>query len=142
MNVLVSACLLGIDCKYSGGNNASEKVKAFVRDKTVVCVCPEVMGGLPVPRIPCERRDGRIVNRNGEDCTEAFEKGVQMIMESIRDMPIDMVILQPRSPSCGRDVIYDGSFSGRLVPGSGILAEALQKRNIPIVLPEELPEPV
>ena len=138
MTVLVSACLLGLNCKYSGGNNRDERVCRYVQDKTVICVCPEVMGGLPVPRTPCERSGDRVVDRNGTDRTEAFEAGVRRILECLDGIKIDLAVLQPRIPSCGRGELYDGTFSGKKIPGNGLFAEALIRRGIPVLLPDEV----
>ncbi len=138
MTVLVSACLLGLDCKYNGGNNLTEAVREYLRDKVTVAVCPEVMGGLPVPRVPCEIRDGHVVSRDGKDMDEAFSRGADRIMEAIAHTEIDLAILKDRSPSCGCGKIYDGTFTGTLTDGNGVFAERLQKAGIPIVTENEI----
>ncbi|MDE7325318.1 MAG: DUF523 domain-containing protein [Lachnospiraceae bacterium] len=131
--VIVSACLLGENCKYNGGNNYSSQVLSFLKDKEVIAVCPEVMGGLPIPRPCVELMDGVAVNKNGRNVDAYFRAGVEKVLEKIRGQEIAMAILQPRSPSCGAKQIYDGSFSGRLIPGEGMLAKALRQRGIPVV---------
>lgn len=133
MTILVSACLLGENCKYSGGNNRSEDVLSFVRGHEVIAVCPEVLGGLSVPRPSAEIVDGVVMNKNGESVDAQFRSGVEKALEMIRGRRIDLAILQPRSPSCGVRQVYDGTFSGRLREGSGLLAQALKELGVPMV---------
>ena len=123
MRVLVSACLLGRNCKYSGGNNFSPRVAEFLRDKEVVAVCPEVMAGLGVPRTPMEIVDGVLTDRDGRVHDAALRAVVAQILEQYGD--VGCAVLKSRSPTCGVRQIYDGSFSGRLIDGSGVLAQAL-----------------
>lgn len=136
--VLVSACLLGTNCKYNGGNNYSERVTEFLKDREVIAVCPEVLGGLPVPRPSVELVGGVAVNRNGENVDRYFREGVRRVMEEIRGEEIELAILQPRSPSCGVKQVYDGSFTGTLTAGEGMLAAALRGAGIPAIEPSEL----
>lgn len=133
MTILVSACLLGENCKYSGGNNRSEDVLSFVRGHEVIAVCPEVLGGLSVPRPSAEIVDGVVMNKNGESVDAQFRSGVEKALEMIRGRRIDLAVLQPRSPSCGVRQVYDGTFSGRLREGSGLLAQALKELGVPMV---------
>ena len=146
MTVLVSACLLGFNCKYSGGNNLSKPLMAFLADKVVISVCPEVMGGLPVPRIPSEQKDAVVIDREGHCVDMAFRLGVERIMDAISPMKIDLAILQPRSPSCGVGKIYDGTFTGTLTDGMGIFADSLRKAGIQVMTAEDFlataPKPV
>ena len=100
MKIAVSACLLGHNCKYSGGNNRSQKVLHFIEGHEVIPVCPEVAGGLPIPRIPVELQNGRAINANGEDVTEFFQAGTEKTIARLAEEHIDLAILQPRSPSC------------------------------------------
>lgn len=131
MKIGMSACLAGRNCKYNGKNNLNEKVmKQFENDK-IILVCPEQLGGLDTPRIPCEIRSGRVVNREGTDVTEQFEQGADAAFELVKDC--DLVVLQPRSPSCGASHVYDGTFSGKLVEGCGIFAKKCKMSNIPIM---------
>ena len=138
MKIAVSACLLGHDCKYNGGNNRSQKVLDYTEGHEVIPVCPEVAGGLPIPRVPVELKNGRAINRNGEDVTEFFRRGVEKEMAKMQD--IDLVILQPRSPSCGCKQIYDGTFSKTLIDGKGMFAQALEKAGIPMLDGNDVPE--
>ena len=140
MKIAVSACLLGHDCKYNGGNNRSQKVLDYIKGHEVIPVCPEVAGGLPVPRVPVELKDGRAINRNGEDVTDFFRRGVELTMEKLADQNIDLVILQHRSPSCGCKQIYDGSFTKTLINGKGMFAQALSDAGIPLMDGDDVPE--
>ena len=140
MTILVSACLLGTNCKYNGGNNRSERVLRYVDGHEVITVCPEVLGGLPCPRKPVEWVGDRVLTRDGDDCTAAFRLGVQRALEAIGDRHVDLAILQSRSPTCGVKQIYDGTFSGVRVDGMGALARALKERGIPLMDAEDVPE--
>lgn len=128
MKVLVSACLLGRNCKYNGGNNFNPAVAAFVADREVVLICPEELAGLGVPRTPIELVDGIAVDRNGNNVDAALRRAAEAALESIRGLDIDCAILQSRSPTCGVNQIYDGTFTGRLVDGQGLFARMLAGR--------------
>jgi uncharacterized protein YbbK (DUF523 family) len=136
--VLVSACLLGLFCRYDGRVVSDERVLALARDHLLIPVCPEQMGGLPTPRMAVEMRAGQALTRDGLDLTEMFERGVAQVVGVASLTGARTAILQPRSPSCGVGEIYDGTFSGRLVPGDGLLAAALRSRGLDLVLADEL----
>ncbi|MBR5269669.1 MAG: DUF523 domain-containing protein [Anaerotignum sp.] len=138
MKIAVSACLLGYDCKYNGGNNRSQKVLDYIEGHEVISVCPEVTGGMPIPRVPVELKNGRAINRDGEDVTEFFQKGVKLTMKKMQD--IDLAILQPRSPSCGCKQIYDGTFTKTFITGKGMFAQALAEAGIPMMDGDDVPE--
>lgn len=140
MKIVVSACLLGHNCKYSGGNNRSQKVLDYIEGHDVIPICPETTGGLSTPRVPVELKDGKAINRNGEDVTEFFQRGVEKTMERLTGQDIDLAILQPRSPSCGCKQIYDGTFTKTLIEGKGMFAQALEKAGIPMMDETEVPE--
>lgn len=140
MTILVSACLLGENCKYNGGNNRNERVLRFVAVHEIIPVCPEMLGGLPAPRKPVEWRNGRAVTRDGDDWTDAFRLGVSRAMALIEGKRIDLAILQSRSPTCGVKQIYDGTFSGTRMDGQGALALALAEHGIPLMAAEDVPE--
>ena len=140
MTILVSACLLGENCKYNGGNNLNERVLRYVEGPEIIPVCPEMLGGLPSPRKPVEWVGERVMTRDGDDCTEAFRLGVAKALEIIGDRPVDLAILQSRSPTCGVKQIYDGTFSGTRIPGQGALARALAARGIPLMDAEDVPQ--
>lgn len=133
MKVAVSACLLGDNCKYNGGNNYSEKVAKYVNGHEVIPVCPEVMGGLPTPREPSEIVNGIVKHRDGSLVDAEFKKGAEMALEKVIEGGAELVILQSRSPSCGVRSIYDGTFSGTLTSGQGIFAKLLIDNNIKVL---------
>lgn len=137
--ILVSACLLGENCKYSGGNNRREEICRFLEGKDYIPFCPEQAGGLPTPRPPCECRDGRVVSSAGEDVTRAFLRGAERAMEVCRDHGVTLAILKQGSPSCGSRYIYDGTFSGKKIPGQGVTAQLLEEQGIPVIGEEEIP---
>ena len=130
--LLVSACLLGENCKYSGGNNYSPAVEALRERFELVPVCPEQLGGLPTPRVPSERVGGRVLNREGADVTEAFRRGAEKALEIARTQGVRRAVLQERSPSCGCRTVYDGTFSGVLIPGDGVTTELLRENGIEV----------
>lgn len=136
--ILVSACLIGENCKYNGGNNLSETVLKYIEGATVIPFCPEVAGGLPVPRLPSEIKDGVVITSNGKSVDKEFRKGAQIGVELAIKNGVTLAILQPRSPSCGVDRIYNGNFEGKLISGSGVFAEALSKAGIEVREPENL----
>ncbi len=133
-NLLVSACLLGYACKYSGGSNAlpAETLAKLREQYRLIPVCPEVAGGLPVPRTPAERQGRWVVTRDGRDVTAQYEKGALIALRLARLCGCEAALLKERSPSCGSGLIYDGSFTGRLVPGDGTAAELLREMGIPV----------
>ena len=140
MKIAVSACLLGHNCKYSGGNNRSQKVLDYIEGHEVIPVCPEVTGGMPTPRVPVELKDSKAINRDGEDVTEFFQRGVEKTMEKLDGQNINLAILQPRSPSCGCKQIYDGTFTKTLIDGKGMFAQALADAGIPMMDGDDIPE--
>ncbi len=130
----VSACLLGINCKYNGSHNLNQEVIDYIRGKEVVLICPEVFGGLETPRIPCEiQNDGSIINKNGLVVTDNFEKGKEITLELLKLNGCKKVILKDGSPSCGYLTIYDGTFSNKRIKGLGVTAKCLIKNNIDII---------
>ncbi|MFQ9115033.1 DUF523 domain-containing protein [uncultured Eubacterium sp.] len=135
--IIVSACLLGKNCKYNGGNNYNEAIVEFLKDKEVIAVCPEVMGGLPTPRKPSEIVHDVVTNTEGVSVDNEFRQGAKVAMALIKDEEIECAILQSRSPSCGTKQIYDGTFSKRLIEGQGIFAEQLAKKEIKLIDSDE-----
>ncbi len=136
MKLLVSACLLGRNCKYSGGNNFNKKAMEFCAGQEVIEVCPEVLAGLGIPRTPIEIVDGVLTDKNGRDVDAPLRAAVAQILEQLPE--VDCAVLQSRSPTCGVNQIYDGTFSGRLIPGSGVFAQALRERKIRLIDVEDL----
>lgn len=123
MKIAVSACLLGENCKYNGGNNYNKKLVDFVKDHEVIALCPEVLGGLPTPRLPAEIVNGLVKQENGKSVDDEFKKGAKKALDTVKKNKVDLVILQSRSPSCGVNNIYDGSFTGKLIEGRGGLCK-------------------
>lgn len=136
--VLVSACLLGVMCRYDGRCTGDDRVRALARRYHFVPVCPEQLGGLPTPREPVELRQGRAVCANGRDVTEAFRRGVEQAARIASLTGATAAILQPRSPMCGARLIHDGTFSGRLVPGHGMMAACLDQIGFRLLTPDDL----
>jgi uncharacterized protein YbbK (DUF523 family) len=132
--LLVSACLLGFACKYNGGSNAlpEETLTALRARYRLIPVCPECAGGLPVPRASAERQGRWVMDRDGRDVTEQFEKGALVALRLARLFGCGAALLKERSPSCGSGEIYDGSFCARLVPGFGRTAELLREAGTAI----------
>ncbi|MCR5005371.1 MAG: DUF523 domain-containing protein [Clostridiales bacterium] len=138
MKILISACLIGTNCKYNGGNNRNEKVMQFIEGHDVIPICPEVMGGLPTPRVPAEIVCGTVVNREGRSVDREYRRGAQKALEiAVREQP-DLIVLQSRSPSCGAKQRYDGTFSGTLISGRGVTAELLVQHGFHVVDVEDL----
>ena len=140
MMIMVSACLTGENCKYNGGNNRNEKVLRLLAGNRVIAVCPEQMGGLPTPRVPAEIRDGVVTAKDGRNVDREFRAGAAKCLEIARRERPDLIVLQPRSPSCGVKQRYDGTFSGRLVNGSGVTAQLLMENGFRCVDAEDLPK--
>ena len=132
MRVLVSACLLGCRCRYDGAARAHPLMEVLARRHTLVPVCPEQLGGLPTPRPPAERTGERVRTRTGEDVTEQYRRGAEEALALCRRLECRAALLKERSPSCGRGQVYDGTFSGTLVPGDGVTAALLLEAGIPV----------
>jgi len=138
MKILVSACLLGENCKYNGGNNYNAAVVEFVKGKEILSVCPEMMAGMGCPRTPIEIVDGVLMDRNGNNMDAAMREAIEKAMEMIRKEDIQCAVLQSRSPTCGVNQIYDGSFSGKLIDGSGLFAQALKDAGYQVIDAEDI----
>lgn len=132
MKILVSACLLGVKCRYDGRDNFSHKLSALKEKHTLIPVCPEIMGGLPTPRAPSEVQDGRVISNAGDDVTENFRRGAMEALRLAEFFGCGCAVLKERSPSCGLGSIYDGTFSKTLVPGSGVTAALLTENGITV----------
>lgn len=140
--ILVSACLVGINCKYNGGNNYNEKIFNLVKQGKAIPICPEQLGGLQTPRNPAEVKiinDKRYVMNNKDvDVTEKFEKGAKEVLELAKKLNIKKAILKSRSPSCGIGKIYSGNFDKKLVDRNGILAEMLLENDIEVINSDDI----
>ncbi|MFR5874991.1 MAG: DUF523 domain-containing protein [Eubacterium sp.] len=130
--ILVSACLLGECCKYSGGNNKNDAVIGLSEYFELIPVCPECFGGLPVPREPSEIKNGRVYSKSGDDVTDNFISGAEQTLYIAKECNCPAAVLKERSPSCGFGEIYDGSFKGIICNGNGITADLLYKNDIQI----------
>lgn len=140
MNILVSACLLGKNCKYNGGNNLNQGVLEFIEGHEVIGVCPEQLGGLSTPRLPAEIVYGVVTNKEGVSVDAEFRKGAQAALAAALENKVDLAILQSRSPSCGVKEIYDGSFSGKKIKGQGVFAKLLPAHGIKVLDAEDVAE--
>ena len=131
-NVLISACLLGFECKYCGGSNklTEQQLAALGERFRLIPVCPETAGGLPTPRDPSERLGDKVVSNQGRDVTAQYQKGAETALWLARRYDCKAALLKEKSPSCGSGQIYDGSFTGTLVPGDGVAAEELKKEGL------------
>lgn len=130
--ILVSACLIGENCKYDGGNNYCAAVVDFLADKPYISICPEVCGGLATPRTPVEIINGVVIDKHGKDKSAAFASGAEEAALICNSLNIKLAILKEFSPSCGVSYVYDGSFSGRKISGSGITATLLRKNGVTV----------
>lgn len=133
--LLISACLLGLNCKYDGGTNTLPEnvLEKLCKEYELVPVCPEAYGGLTTPRLPSERRDGGVFAKNGTDVTEQYNRGAAAALRLCELFGIKKTLLKEHSPSCGSGYIYDGSFTGTLVSGDGVTAELLKKHGITVI---------
>ena len=140
--ILISACLLGMNCKYNGGNNFNEKALELVKTGQAIPICPEQLGGLTTPRKPSEIKningETHVINIENIDVTDNFVRGANEVLELAKKLNVEKVILKSKSPSCGKGKIYSGNFDGELVNGNGILAQLLIDNNIEVISSDEL----
>ena len=139
MKIMVSACLIGENCKYNGKNNKNEKVLALLEGNEVIPICPEVMGGLPTPRVPAEVVRDVVTTRDGRVVDEEFRRGARLSLAIAQREKPDLIILQSRSPSCGARQRYDGTFTGTLIDRPGVTAELLIENGFEPVDVGDLP---
>lgn len=140
MKILVSACLLGENYKYNGGNNLSPAVERFVAGHEVIPVCPEMEAGMGCPRTTIEIVDGVLTDRNGKNVDAQMRDAIAKTLKRLENQEIFCAVLKSRSPTCGVKQVYDGTFSGTLVDGSGLFTQALQAAGYRVIDSEELPE--
>ena len=138
MKILVSACLLGENCKYNGGNNLSPAVLKFLEGHEVIPVCPEMEAGMGCPRIPVEIVKGILTDKNGNNVDAPMRKTIETRLCQLETMGIDCAVLKSRSPTCGVKQIYDGTFSGTLTDGSGLFAQALKDAGYRVIDSEDI----
>ena len=139
MKIMVSACLIGENCKYNGKNNKNEKVLALLEGNEVIPICPEVMGGLPTPRVPAEVVRDVVTTRDGRVVDQEFRRGARLSLAIAQREKPDLIILQSRSPSCGARRRYDGTFTGTLIDRPGVTAELLIENGFQPVDVGDLP---
>lgn len=136
--IIVSACLLGENCKYSGGHNYCPKVMKYLADKEFVAVCPELLGGLGVPRSPVELAGDKAINKEGQDLTSEFAFGAAETLRLALANHAGLCLLKEASPSCGVHMIYDGSFSGKRVPGQGLTTRLLLENGFAVISEDDI----
>ena len=130
--ILVSACLLGMNCRYNGKGELNSQVLALSRDAFLIPFCPEIYGGLATPRDPAERQGEKVMTAAGADVTAQYKKGAEEALRLARLYGCRAAVLKERSPSCGRGQIYDGTYTRRLIPGDGVTARLLEQEQIPV----------
>lgn len=138
INILVSACLLGENCKWNGRNNSREHIIKLKEKYNLVPFCAEVLGGLPTPRIPSEIRGNKVINQIELEVTKYFKRGAERTLEIAKNNHCKYAILKDHSPSCGVNKVYDGTFSRQLIDGQGMTAKLLKKNNIKIFADDEV----
>ena len=135
--ILVSACLLGVSVRYDGKSKANEELIEKLKDYDFIPICPEVWGGLPTPRVPSEIINDKVINKDGIDVTDNYMRGAIETLNLARKFNIKKAILKSKSPSCGKNKIYDGSFTGTLIDGNGITAKLLMDNDIEVLTEDE-----
>lgn len=133
MTIVVSACLLGINCRYDAGGGDYPEIIKLMEQHTLIPVCPEQLGGMQTPRVPSERRGKQVLNQCGNDVSEAFYHGAAQVLKIAKLYQCEYAILKERSPSCGSQFIYDGTFSGKTVPGKGVTTQLLEQYGIHVM---------
>lgn len=137
--ILISACLLGVNCKYNGKNNYNAELINKLQDKyDLVPVCPEIMGGLTTPRNPSEIINNKVINDIGKDVTNNYQRGAKETLYIAKTLKIKKAVLKSKSPSCGKGTIYDGTFTNTLIKRNGITAKLLIENNISVITEKEL----
>ena len=136
--IIVSACLLGKNCRYDGGNCKNKKIIDFLKDKEYIAVCPEQMAGLSTPRLPCEVIADRVISIEGKDLTATFSSAAKAVLALAKKHRVKLAILKSESPSCGRDYIFDGSFTGKLTANHGVTANLLLNNKIRVISEKEI----
>lgn len=132
MKILVSSCLMGLNCRYDGRDNFNQELYNLIKNQDIIVACPEVLGGLDIPRIPCEIKENKVINKLGHDYSQAFELGAFKALEYYLDNKCDFAILKAKSPSCGNEFIYDGNFNHTLIEGQGVCAKLFISNNIQV----------
>jgi len=138
--ILISACLVGDKTRYDGHGNYTPKTEELLKKYELIPFCPEVEGGLPIPRIPSERKKDRVINEKGKDVTKNYLRGAELALNICKYLNIKIVIFKEGSPSCGSHEIYDGTFTGKKIKGKGLVAEYLESYGIKVYSENEIDE--
>ena len=136
--ILASSCLLGLECRYKGDGKKCEKLVELGKDNTIIGVCPEQMGGLSTPRNPAEIVGNKVISSAGKDVTFEYTKGAESALALAKLAHVDFAVLKANSPSCGKGLIYDGTFTGNKVEGNGVTVDLLEANGIPVFTEDEL----
>lgn len=136
--IIVSACLAGVKCRYNGKSRSCQKIISLVKKGKAIPVCPEQLGGLPTPRMPAEQKGDRVIRKDGKDVTSEFNKGSNEALRIAKLIGAKEAVLEDCSPSCGTKKIYDGTFSGKLIDGSGVFTKLLKENNIKVLTKDDL----
>lgn len=136
--ILVSACLMGYDCRYKGNSCKNQKLLELAKDNILIPVCPEQMGGLPTPRYPSEIVGDRVIAKSGDDVTEQYMRGADFALQIAKANGVDCCIMKANSPSCGKGVIYDGTFSGNKTAGNGVTVQTLLDAGFTVMTEEDI----
>ncbi len=138
--IIISGCLLGCDCRYKGDNCKCEELVALAENHTLIPVCPEQLGGLATPRNPAEIVGDKVISNQGKDVTYEYKKGAETALHIAKINNVDVAVLKANSPSCGKGIIYDGTFTGNKVAGNGIAAEMFLNAGIRVFTENEIDE--
>ena len=139
--IAISSCLVGENCTYKGSNNYIKGLEELVAQNKAITICPEVLGGMTIPRNPCEivdQQQGIVIDNQGNDKSKEYLLGAQKALKILQDNFVDIALLKFRSPSCGKGLVYDGSFSHQLVSGDGITTKLLQENGIVVYNENEI----
>lgn len=135
-----SRCLIGDNCTYAGKNNLCKVIQELYKQGEVLPLCPEVLGGLPIPRTPCEIIKDKVIDQKGIDKTKEYQLGAKIALEKCLEKDIKIVVVKAKSPSCGKGQIYDGTFSHQLIEGDGIFVQMLKEHGIQVFTENEVEE--
>ncbi len=135
--ILISACLIGENCRYDGSNKLNKELLKLTKYYDLIPICPEISGGLKTPRHPNEIKDGKVYTSKGRDVTDHFNDGAYWAYMIVKKYNIHLAIMKEGSPSCGVHEIYDGTFTGKKIPGEGITAKKLRSINVKVINEKE-----
>lgn len=136
--ILISACLVGDKTRYDGRTNYNPKIVDLLEKYELVPFCPEVEGGLSIPRDPSERVKDKVISSKGRDVTFQYNRGAELALNICLYLGIKVAVLKDKSPACGSHQIHDGHFNGHLIEGKGVLTELLEKKGIKVISEDEI----